>query len=145
MLSEDELEPNEYIIGVATLWNKHIYGDTERNNTILETSWFLYDALTLDELYETEFDWLAYYTTIMIEYVALFNCHLYSVLRNYSTIISNPQLDILKIEYLNSHHIIVTKKTIWLKIIQRRWKKRYKKRMQMKNIHTILRRQLIGK
>jgi hypothetical protein len=145
MLSEDELEPNEYIIGVATLWNKHIYGDTERNNTILETSWFLYDALTLDELYETEFDWLAYYTTIMIEYVALFNCHLYSVLRNYSTIISNPQLDILKIEYLNSHHIIVTKKTIWLKIIQRRWKKRYKKRMHMKNIHTILRRQLIGK
>ena len=96
MLSEDELEPNEYIIGVATLWNKHIYGDTERNNTILETSWFLYDALTLDELYETEFDWLAYYTTIMIEYVALFNTHLYSVLRNYSTIISNPQLDILK-------------------------------------------------
>jgi hypothetical protein len=145
MLSEDELEPNEYIIGVATLWNKHIYGDTERNNTILETSWFLYDALTLDELYETEFDWLAYYTTIMIEYVALFNTHLYSVLRNYSTIISNPQLDILKIEYLNSHHIIVTKKTIWLKIIQRRWKKRYKKRMQMKNIHTILRRQLLGK
>ena len=145
MLSDDELEPNEYIIGVATLWNKHIYGEPERNHTILETSWFLYDALTLDELYETEFDWLAYYTTIMIEYVALFNTHLYSVLRNYSTIISNPQLDILKIEYLNSHHIIVTKKTIWLKIIQRRWKKIYKQRMQLKNFHTIFRSQLIGK
>ena len=145
MLSDDELEPNEYIIGVATLWNKHIYGEEERNHTILETSWFLYDALTLDEFYESDFDWLAYYTNIMGEYVTLYNSHLYSVLRNYRTIISTPQLDILKIEYLNSHHIIVTKKTIWLKIIQRIWKKRHKKRMQLKNIHILLRRQLIGK
>jgi hypothetical protein len=145
MLSDDELEPNEYIIGVATLWNKHIYGDTERNHTILETSWFLYDSLTLHEFYETGFNWLAYYNNIMEEYVCLYNCHFSSVLRNYKSIISSPQLDILKIEYLNSHHIIVTKKTIWLKIIQRRWKKRYKKRMQMRYIHTIFRRQLIGK
>ena len=112
MLSDDELEPNEYIIGVATLWNKPIYGEAERNHTILETCWFLYDTLTLDEFYETDFDWVAYYTNIMVEYVSLYNNHLYSVLRNYGSIISNPQLDILKIEYLNSHHIIVTKKTI---------------------------------
>ena len=73
------------------------------------------------------FDWLDYYTNIMKDYVLLYNSYLYSVLRNFVPIISNPQLDILKIEYLNSHHIIVTKKTVWLKIIQRLWKKRYKK------------------
>ena len=146
MLSDDELElePNEYIIGVATLWNKHIYGDTERYHTILETCWFLYDRLTLDEFYEPEFDWIYYFTNIMEEYVCLYNRHLSSVVRNFRSIISNPQLDILKIEYLHKH-IVVTKKTIWLKIIQRRWKKKYKKRMQMKNIHTIFHRQLIGK
>lgn len=144
MLSDDELENNEYVIGVATLWNKTIYGDEEINKN-LETNWFLYDTLTLDELYEENFDWLNYYTSIMKDYVSLYNSYLYSVLRNFIPIITNPQLDILKIEYLNSHHIIVTKKTVWLKILQRLWKKRYKKLLQQRNIHILFRRQLIGK
>ena len=121
MLSEDELVNNDHVIGVATLWNNHIYGDADSNNTMLETNWFLYDTLTLDEFYDDfyseEYSWLQYYTTIMTEYVFLYNRYLNSVIRNFIPIISNPQLDILKIEYLNSHHIIVIKKTIWLKII----------------------------
>jgi len=81
----------------------------------------------------------------MSEYVTLYNKHSYSVLRNYIYIISNPQVNILKIEYLDSNHIIVTKKTIWLKIIQRLWRKKYKKWVKQRNIHILFRRQLIGK
>ena len=149
MLSDDELENNDYVIGVATLWNNTIYGVSERNNHILETSWFLYDTLTLDEFYDDfyseEYNWLQYYTTIMTDYVLLHRHYLHSVIRNFIPIISNPHLDILKVEYLNSSHIIVTKKTIWLKVIQRVWKKKYKLRLQQRNIHGLFRRQLIGK
>ena len=145
MLSDDEPCNNDYVIGVATLWNKTIYGEDERYNTKLETNWFLYDTLSIDEFYEKECNWLQHYTAIMKEYVLLYNNHLNSVLRNFASIISNPQIDILKIEYLNSHHIIVTKKTIWLKIIQRMWKKKYNKQKLKRNIHTLFRRQLTGK
>lgn len=145
MLSDDEHYNNDYVIGVATLWNKTIYGEDARYNTKLETNWFLYDTLTIDEFYEEECNWLHHYTAVMKEYVVLYNSHLNSVLRNFATIISNPQIDILKIEYLNSHHIIVTKKTIWLKIIQRMWKKIYNRQKLKRSIHMLFRRQLIGK
>ena len=145
MLSDDELYNNDYVIGVATLWNKTIYGNDYRSNTKLETNWFLYDTLSIDEFYEKECTWLQHYTVVMKEYVLLYNKHLNSVLRNFASIISNPQIDILKIEYLNSHHIIVTKKTIWLKIIQRRWKTKYNNRKLKRNIHTLFLRQLTGK
>ena len=57
--------------------------------------------------------------------------YLYPLLRNYSDIVSrpyNPKIDIVLMEYLPGLEAVAYIKTVWLRLIQKRWKKLYKQR-----------------
>lgn len=54
------------------------------------------------------------------------------IIRNYQNIVSRPDYikpEIAECIVLDSHHHVVIIKTIWIKIIQRKWKKIYAERM----------------
>ena len=56
------------------------------------------------------------------------------IIRNYQNIVSRPDYikpEIAECIVLDSHHHVVIIKTIWIKIIQRKWKKIYAERMNI--------------
>jgi hypothetical protein len=61
-------------------------------------------------------------------------------IRNYKHIISRPiyiQLQIAKVMYLAGQECVAVIKTIWIKIIQRKWKTIYKQRQNILNIRNL--------
>ena len=65
------------------------------------------------------------------KYNSLNNLKVHPLIRNYKYIISRPtyiQLHIAKVIYLSGSECVAILKTFWIKIIQRTWKKIYKKR-----------------
>ena len=59
------------------------------------------------------------------------NQFVHPIIRNYNNIVSKPnyiQLQIAKVIYLSGQECVAILKTFWIKLIQRAWKKVYKKR-----------------
>lgn len=76
----------------------------------------------------------------------------HTIIRNYLNIIENPYYikpEIAQCITLDSGETIVILKTIWLRIIQRKWKKIYNERKQIQNIrkklNSLRERELTGK
>ena len=73
--------------------------------------------------------------------VYIYNINIsHSIIRNYKHIISRPnyiQLQIAKVIYLTGQECVAIIKTIWIKIIQRKWKKIYKQRKNILNIRNL--------
>jgi len=73
-------------------------------------------------------------------------------IRNYSNIINDAKyikLEIIKKEILPTQESVCVIKTFWIKIIQRKWKQIYSKRMllliKFKNYRNLLNREINGK
>lgn len=59
-------------------------------------------------------------------------CNLLRYLKNYSIFrCIHPKIDIMKLHILRNGTYTVIVKTLWLKLVQRRWKNIYKKRMDI--------------
>jgi hypothetical protein len=63
--------------------------------------------------------------------------------------VNKPKIDIMKLYILEDQTYSVVLKTYWLRLIQRRWKNVYKKRMDIlenqKKISSLRQRELTGK
>jgi hypothetical protein len=67
------------------------------------------------------------------------------IIRNYN-VMKKCTLEIVQVVHLNTGHQVCILKTFWLKIIQRKYKNYYKKRiMRAKHPKALLRRQITGR
>jgi len=70
-------------------------------------------------------------------------------IRNYAKLYLKIQPEIAECHYLSSGELMAIKKTIWIKLIQRTWKKIYKKRLEIIKIwcnpNSLMHRELYGK
>lgn len=120
----EEKSVTKYNISLCELYNKRIHGD--------ETSNVLYHYLVYCRFKKFNIKYINNLVeNIQNYYNNLHNNQKHDIYINYSNIIHNLNYikpEITECIYLNSQHCIAIKKTIWLKLIQRTWKKVFKQR-----------------
>ena len=159
-LSDDEddidinLDPGEkkYGLGVAILWDENIHGSYPDN---INNHWIVMNTMKLEEFFQpgsiedlvNYFNYyinqlghnvLSYLSNPIPEFgltteeaLSLFEHRVYP---NYFDIINDSRyisLEIYEIHCLSSWETIGIRKTFWIRLIQRRWKKLYKERLDI--------------
>jgi hypothetical protein len=118
-------------LGLTLLWCEEYHGNTTDSTDLIETHWIFQDEVSLDEFYNPY--WLLNFS----RHISLFvddNKDKLSipVLRTYASMINNPIIDIVQVIELKGQEMVVIIKTMWIRILQRKWKKYFN------NIRNIL-------
>jgi len=133
--NENLLEPEEesltqYNIILCELYNSKIHGSLE-NSSKEENIGFLvccrFKMLDLELIEDIASELVSAY------HPSIRNSN-HSIYRNYRNIISRPDYfkpEIAQCVYLESQHCVAILKTIWIKLIQRAWKKIYAERKRV--------------
>jgi hypothetical protein len=152
---------SRYKLGICELWWKYKHGSDSTNYENKINGHFIFmQNVQLIHFYN-------YYKKYILKLLRCYDEHLtqsfinvntydiealnHKIIRNFNNIISMPnyyELEIIDIDYVDDTTVAI-KKTFWLKIIQRIWKRIYKKRMEIIkkrcNINSIHYRQIHGK
>lgn len=168
---EYHLGPGEsiYAIGIGMLWDRHIHGKYPEH---LKDKWIVMDTISERNFNPDSVDELVnFYKYHTGELVSNMNAYLtnpiadlgvssesvlshfdHPVYPNYHNILQNEKyftIDIFDMKCLPTWEIIGVKKTYWIRMIQRRWKKLYKERLNIitkrKNPEALRYRQIHGK
>jgi len=144
----DEPSLTHYNIILCELFNKKIHGSLDNNTKEENIGYLVYCKFkNLDiELIED----------IGREIIGAYHLSIrngeHNIYRNYRNIISRPDFikpEIAQCVYLESQHCVAILKTIWIKLIQRKWKKVFAERKQILNerctIKALLYREINGK
>ena len=149
MISEyNESEQSEhfikdgYAVGLGILWDKKIHGNFPSN---LQSEWIVMEILNPLSFWDEGHELVNFYK-YNIQNTHTWNApdfvsrddyaSNHEIYKNYVNIIQNNKyysLDIYKIYCQPGLETVGVKKTFWIKIIQRRWKKLYKERLNMIN------------
>ena len=145
----DGLDSGEtiYAIGIGMLWDRHIHGNYPEH---LKDKWIVMDTIGKGNFYHDGVtDELINFYTYHTRSSLYFN---HPIFPNYDNIMRNKKyftIDIFEMKCLPTLEIIGVKKTFWIRMIQRRWKKLYKERLNIikkrKNPVAIKHCQLHGK
>jgi hypothetical protein len=146
---------SKYSLGICELYFKKIHGPWQQSSYgDATTNYLLYCTITADEFSTNEY--LNDITLIKNNYCTHLNNRILSSeqnpnIRNLFNIISRPnyiKLDIIEERYLDGGECVAIIKTCWLKILQKNWRKKYKKRQELvmfyKNPKNLFRRELLG-
>ena len=121
-------------LGMGMLWDKNIHGEYPDN---LKTAWIIMDTLPVNNFNEDGVnEFLQYFVHNVKNENEASLSKIHEIYPNYSKIVRDNNyftLDIYKIYCLDTWHTIGVKKTFWIKLIQRRWKKIYKERLNIIN------------
>jgi hypothetical protein len=139
---------NKCTLGTCEIFHPQLHGFNENSNQNIIGKFLLYETFDLDEFYNNE-----HITMLEIHNAAynLFyeNIQQHPIIRNFHNIVTNKnyfKLDIVESEVLPTLETICIIKTFWIKLIQRKWKKIYKHRMDIKkNPKYLLFRECRGK
>jgi hypothetical protein len=143
---EGELSNTKYNIVLCEIFNSLIHGksNSQVNSHYLNICTFKQLNMSAVE------DMCNLYNEGYLERINQLTRHKF--IRNYHNIITNPNYikpEIGEKIYLPSGHIVCVIKTIWLKLIQRAWKKTYKNKLDViqkrYSIHAIRTREITGK
>ena len=146
---DDGMESGEiiYAIGIGMLWDRHIHGEYPEH---LKDKWIVMDTINKENFYH---DGVTDELTNFYRYHTRSYLYLnHPIFPNYVNIIRNKKyatIDIFEMKCLPTLEIIGVKKTFWIRMIQRRWKKLYKERLNIiqnrKNPKASKFRQLYGR
>lgn len=150
---EYHLEPGEkmYAIGLGMLWDRHIHGKYPEE---LKDNWIVMDTISKRNFDNQEVinELINFYKNNTEELVSGINHFDHPVFPNYHNILQNEKyftIDIFEMKCLPTLEIIGIKKTYWIRMIQRRWKKLYKERLNIitkrKNPEALRYHQIHGK
>jgi hypothetical protein len=153
--SDDEcdLEPGEsmYAIGLGMLWDGRIHGKYPEQ---LKDKWIVMDTISKKKFgdQDTIDDLIKFYKSHTRDLVSSLSHLDHPVFPNYNNILQNEKyftIDIFDMKCLSTLEIIGVKKTYWIRMIQRRWKKLYKERLNIitkrNNPEALKYRQIHGK
>ena len=141
----DDDNDNRFKIILCELYNELIHG---KSNTLTLYNHYLVIS-SFKNINDNIFQTSAYY---MQEYNnRCNNITPHKIFRNYSNIILNPNYikpEIGEIFYLSGNECVTVIKTIWIRLIQRTWKKIYKQKMKIIkkrcNIASLFYKQIYG-
>ena len=149
----EEVSPSKFNIVLCELYNEDIHGTT--NSINLQTSYFVLNRYKYFELDVINNDCVYYnsqYNNIVRNTLIRDTFRNHPTIKNYLNIISSPSYikpELSKCIYLNTGECVCILKTLWLRLIQRTWKKIYaiqnnviKKRCSVKSLHY---REITGK
>ena len=139
---------NNHAVGIGILWDKKIHGDFPSD---LKSQWIVMDTQDPSSFWTDGEDLINFYKYhIQKKYTHDHETN-HEIYKNYKGIIENDKyysIDIYKIYYKPTFETVGVKKTFWIKIIQRRWKKLYRERLNMinkrKSIESLKYRQIHG-
>ena len=135
----DGIEAGEtaYAIGIGILWDENIHGKYPEH---LKDKWIVMDTISEINvnLNSSINELVNFYKYNMRQMVSTVNANLihsnHPVYPNYHNILKNEKyltIDIFEMKCLPTFEIIGVKKTYWIRMIQRRWKKLYKERLNI--------------
>ena len=118
----------KYVLGICEVYNQDIHGYDENSDSRVLYYYLVNTLIELENFYNNSF---------------LENIHFLK--RFYYQI----DLDIIEISYLHGGEMVACKKTFWLRILQRKWKKFFKlqkeKNEKRKQLFAINYRNIYGK
>jgi hypothetical protein len=154
-LSNNHLNKN--ILLIPEIYNKYFHGKTYDSDTNIDGQFLVLQTFYINSD-NNICDFFKYVNNLCKFYKKYYEkkisgIHLpHVLLRNYFNIIKHPSylnLQIGQIYYLTGNECVCVIKTIWLKLIQRAWKKVYKIRKEINHLRcrpdSILHRQFCGK
>ena len=146
---------SKYKLLIPEIFNEHIHGITSESDPnihcqlIIQESFIIKTNTCIGELFYILQKRCKFYNKC---YKVYYNSVKHDYIRNYNNIIKSSNYmkpEIGEMHYLRGDECVCILKTFWLKIIQRAWKKLYKKRQNIFNLRcrpdSVLYRQLTGK
>ena len=143
---------SRYSLGACDIFHPQIHGFNENSDKNIIGKFLLYETFNPEEFYDGEHLIMIdiYYNAYNTFYLRNIQSH--PTIRNYHNIVSNPtffKIEIIESEVLPTLETICVIKTFWIKLIQRKWKKIYKARIDMlakiKNPRNLMLREYSGK
>ena len=149
---------SKYSLGICELYFQKIHGPCQQGpNDGVTTNYLIYCTITPEEFNTDEYlNDIAlinnnYGTQLRYLNSRVFPHDLNPNIRNLLNIISRRnyiKLDIIEEKYLDGGECVAIIKTCWLKILQKTWRKKYKKRKELirfyKNPKNLFKRELTG-
>lgn len=145
------------ILLIPEIYNKYFHGKTMDSDPNIDGQFLVLQTFNIQPE-NSIFEFFKYINNLCKFYKKYYKKNYYNsnvshnLLRNYHNIIKHPSylnLQIGQIYYLTGDECVCVIKTIWLKIIQRAWKKIYKIRKEIKQLRcrpdSIMYRQICGK
>jgi len=143
---------SRYSLGTCELFHPQIHGFNENSDQNILGKFLLYEIFEPEEFYEGEYLTMLelHYNAYNTFYIRRIESH--PIIRNFDNIINNQnyyKIDIVESEVMPTLETTCVIKTFWIKLIQRKWKKIYKQRMEIlakiKNPKILMKRECSGK
>ena len=146
---------SKYVLGICEIFHPTIHGYNSNSYPNVVNHFLLHTTIDLEDFWDNSYqdclnDLLEFYNKD-------FNFSLreslinHPTIRNYYHILYNVQhlnLDIIEVFELPGNETCACIKTIWLKLLQRKWKRIYKERQdkikKYNNYHFLMKRQING-
>ena len=140
---------NKYKLGFCEIFHPSIHGITNNSSPYILTHYIIISTICKSDFFNNRYINQCI-NGIYRSYTPILNAH--PIIRNYNNIISdknNIKIEIIQIIKMPGNEYTAIIKTIWLKILQRKWKKYYKnlilKLVKSKNIYNLRKREITGK
>ena len=149
------MSSKKYELGICEIFNPNIHGLTDLSSPNINSHYLIHSTIELDEFWDSSYEDCL--ENLLEFYYHHFHYHKritlieHPIINNYNHILYNInhiKLDIIESIELPGNEQVACIKTFWLKLLQRKWKKIYKNRQikmqKLKNIHNLMKREIIG-
>ena len=143
----NELSKTKYNIVLCELYNGYIHGNKDININSHYLTVNRFKKFNINEINIIANIHLNYYKNSR-----MVNKYKHMIIRNYKTIVRRNNYikpEIAECLYLNGEELVSILKTLWIRLIQRTWKKIYKIRQEIfkkrRNVESLLYRETHGK
>ena len=146
---------NKFCLGICELFHPRLHGFSSNSTQNIESHYIVHMEINLVDFWNKSYedcleDLLEYYHHNFHHYRRESIIY-HPIIRNYNHIFDNInylKLNIIQITELPGHEHVACVKTIWLKLLQRKWKRIYKYRknkiQKLKNLYILRKREITG-
>tara|TARA_B100001093_G_scaffold483351_1_gene515776 strand:+ start:4159 stop:4611 length:453 start_codon:yes stop_codon:yes gene_type:complete len=145
----------KFNICICELFHPLLHGLTSNSSLNIQSHYLIHMEISIDDFWNKNYE--GYLEDLLEYYYHNFGHNnretiiYHPIIRNYQHILDNIDylnIDIVEIIELPGNEQVACIKTVWLKILQRKWKKicreRNNKVLKLKNINNLLKREIVG-
>ena len=166
--------PKKYQLAICELFNPYFHGFDNHSDPSIKSQFLVFELIDISDFYNNQYkessEFLAsIYSSMILEILNNHNNNTphqvnitdiadithnlpdrlkHPIVRNYANIIKNKNnftLEIIEKDTLLGNEMVAYKKTFWLRIFQRKWKKIYYRKLRFyKNPKNLFARQING-
>ena len=124
---------SQYSIAICEIHNKQLHGFDENSSSDIQSHILATYVLDAEEFYD-EINNGSMLNIMRRSYEDRMPSLRHDNIRNYNNIVNDPSyftFDVVKLYELDGYETVVAKKTHWIKIIQKKWRKIYNERQRI--------------